>query len=113
MTPLQLKFTEERDALTVTWNDGCVTRIPVPVLRARSRAAQQVRADIDSISGSFDGVTVTSAEAIGSYAVRLVFSDGHDRGIYPWSYLREIADSYLCVSSSPNRKPLSGDTQQA
>ncbi|RUW64645.1 gamma-butyrobetaine hydroxylase-like domain-containing protein, partial [Mesorhizobium sp. M4B.F.Ca.ET.049.02.1.2] len=30
---------------------------------------------------------------IGSYAIRLVFSDGHDRGIYPWSYLREIADS--------------------
>ncbi|MDK1493921.1 gamma-butyrobetaine hydroxylase-like domain-containing protein [Sinorhizobium sp. 7-81] len=38
-------------------------------------------------------MTITSAEAIGSYAVRLGFSDGHDRGIYPWSYLRDIANS--------------------
>jgi DUF971 family protein len=91
MTPLQLKFTEERSALTVTWDDGCVSRISAPVLRARSRAALQVRADIDGAARTFNGVTVTSAEAIGSYAVRLVFSDGHDRGIYPWSYLREIA----------------------
>lgn len=25
------------------------------------------------------------------YGVQMVFSDGHDRGIYPWSYLRELA----------------------
>lgn len=92
MIPLQLKFTDERKALTVTWDDGHVSTIPASLLRARSRAALQVRADVDGKTGSFDGVSVTSAEAIGSYAVRLVFSDGHDRGIYPWSYLREIAD---------------------
>jgi len=92
MVPLQLKFTDERKSLTVTWGDGHVSKIPASLLRARSRAAQQVRADVDGKMASFDGVSVTSAEAIGAYAVRLVFSDGHDRGIYPWSYLREIAD---------------------
>jgi DUF971 family protein len=92
MIPLQLKFTDERSALTITWDDGGVSHIPASLLRARSRAALQVRADVDGRTNAFDGVTVTRAEAIGSYAVRLVFSDGHDRGIYPWSYLREIAD---------------------
>jgi DUF971 family protein len=27
---------------------------------------------------------------VGSYAVQLVFSDGHERGIFPWVYLREL-----------------------
>lgn len=92
MIPLELKITAARSLLSVTWDDGAVY-IPASMLRARSRAAQQVRADIEGNEHSFETVTVTSAEAIGSYAVRLIFSDGHDRGIYPWSYLREIADS--------------------
>lgn len=93
MIPLQLKVTAARSLLSVTWDDGAVSLIPASVLRARSRAAQQVRADLEDKDRSFETVTVTNAEAIGSYAIRLAFSDGHDRGIYPWSYLREIADS--------------------
>jgi DUF971 family protein len=93
MTPLELRVSPERHMLTVTWEDGNVSLIPAPVLRASSRAAQHVRTAIDGRERSFEGVTVATAEAIGSYAIRLVFSDGHDRGIYPWSYLREIADS--------------------
>ncbi|RNJ42726.1 hypothetical protein B5V01_22160 [Mesorhizobium erdmanii] len=91
--PLELRVTAARGLLSVTWDDGAVSLIPASMLRARSRAAQQVRAEIEGNKNSFETVTVTSAEAIGSYAIRLVFSDGHDRGIYPWSYLREIADS--------------------
>lgn len=90
--PLELKINSPRSLLSVTWDDGAVSLIPASVLRARSRAAQQVRADVEGKDRSFETVTVTNAEAIGSYAIRLVFSDGHDRGIYPWSYLREIAE---------------------
>ncbi|MFJ9990728.1 DUF971 domain-containing protein [Pseudomonas putida] len=36
-----------------------------------------------------DGVSVERIEPQG-YGVQLVFSDGHDRGIYPWAYLREL-----------------------
>ncbi|BCG83374.1 gamma-butyrobetaine hydroxylase-like domain-containing protein [Mesorhizobium sp. 113-3-3] len=93
MIPLELKVSAARSLLSVTWDDGAVSLIPASTLRARSRAALQVRADIEGNNCSFDTVTVTSADAIGSYAIRVVFSDGHDRGIYPWSYLREIADS--------------------
>ncbi|ESZ09399.1 gamma-butyrobetaine hydroxylase-like domain-containing protein [Mesorhizobium sp. L48C026A00] len=92
MIPLELKINSPRSLLSVTWDDGAVSLIPASVLRARSRAAQQVRADVEGKARSFETVTVTNAEAIGSYAIRLVFSDGHDRGIYPWSYLREIAE---------------------
>lgn len=35
-------------------------------------------------------VQITSLEAIGNYAVRLFFDDGHDSGIYSWDYLYEL-----------------------
>jgi DUF971 family protein len=38
------------------------------------------------------GIHLTNASPVGSYAVQLHFSDGHERGIYPWSYLRELAE---------------------
>lgn len=37
-------------------------------------------------------LTITNIEPIGN-ALRLAFSDGHDRGIFPWAYLTEIAAS--------------------
>ena len=35
-------------------------------------------------------VTITRAEAVGNYAVRLIFSDGHSTGIFTWSYLFKL-----------------------
>ena len=92
MTPLELRVTAERRILSVKWQDGATSHIPAAHLRSHSRAAQQVRAAVDGRTKAAGDVTLTGAEAIGSYAVRLIFSDGHDRGIYPWTYLREIAD---------------------
>lgn len=93
MIALSLKVNAARSTLSVTWDDGVVSDIPAAVLRAHSRAAGQVRSRIDGRAEVFEAVTLTGAEPIGAYAVRLVFSDGHDRGIYPWVYLRALADS--------------------
>lgn len=37
-----------------------------------------------------DNVTVTRAEHVGRYAIRIVFSDGHDSGLYTWSLLHDL-----------------------
>ena len=37
-------------------------------------------------------VTVTAVRPVGHYAIQLVFDDGHDTGIYSWTYLRELSD---------------------
>jgi DUF971 family protein len=37
-------------------------------------------------------LTIVDVKPVGTYAVNLFFSDGHDRGIYPWSMLRALAD---------------------
>jgi DUF971 family protein len=36
-------------------------------------------------------VALLTIEPLGSTALRLVFSDGHERGIYPWTYLKQMA----------------------
>ena len=39
-------------------------------------------------------VAINSIESIGNYAIRIVFSDGHDSGIYSWTYLRELSANF-------------------
>jgi DUF971 family protein len=39
-----------------------------------------------------ENVAVTAVEPVGQYAVRLVFDDGHNTGLYTWSYLRELGE---------------------
>jgi DUF971 family protein len=37
-------------------------------------------------------VTITAVEPVGHYAVKLVFSDGHDTGLYSWDYLYSLGE---------------------
>ena len=41
-----------------------------------------------------EDVAIDAIEPVGNYAVKLVFSDGHDTGIYSWDYLYELGHSY-------------------
>jgi DUF971 family protein len=42
---------------------------------------------------AFEGVTIQSLSPMGQYGLNIGFSDGHGRGIYPWSYLDELLKS--------------------
>lgn len=93
MMPLEVRLVKDRLAMAVTWDDGTVTQLSAAVLRRGSRAASAVRASLDGHSHVPDEeIKLVDVMLVGSYAVRLSFSDGHDRGIYPWSYLRELAE---------------------
>lgn len=87
--------------LTVHWHDGTKAFYPIAYLRkmspsADARALREEMASnpltvLPASSGSSDQPLVaTGIETVGNYAVRIVFSDGHDTGIYSWRYLREI-----------------------
>ena len=54
---------------------------------ARGHAPSQAR----TVHGK-RGVRILAVEGVGNYALRLVFDDGHDSGIYAWSFLRELID---------------------
>jgi DUF971 family protein len=38
-------------------------------------------------------VGIKAVEPVGQYAVKLVFDDGHDSGLYSWKYLRELGET--------------------
>jgi DUF971 family protein len=38
------------------------------------------------------GIAITDVRDVGAYGINIIFSDGHDRGIYPWSYLATLAE---------------------
>jgi DUF971 family protein len=76
--------------------------IGAPRLRAACRCADCRReridrdADPDTGGATIAGTTIArtiiaEVRLVGDHAVNIAFSDGHDRGIYPWSYLRELA----------------------
>ena len=53
------------------------------------------------------GVTVRSVAPIGNYALNVAFSDGHDRGVYPWALLLQLArlpkaDDFLLAPVAPD-----------
>lgn len=92
MYPTEIRLDAGKTQLSVTWENGQTTAYPAAVLRDHARDAGSVRLSVDNWAvPAASGLTITRVEPIGNYAVRLAFSDGHDRGIYPWAYLNEIA----------------------
>jgi len=93
MQPTGIEVLEHQTALAITWQDGEVSLIEAGVLRHASRAASEIRRQAEGVELTLQSdLRVDAVEPIGNYALRLFFSDGHNRGIYPWSYLRELAD---------------------
>jgi len=84
--------------LALAWPDGREDFLPGPFLRERSPSAENMgEPDLfGNWSGGeaprdLSGVSLTGFQYVGNYAVRILFSDGHDTGIYSWDYLRKIA----------------------
>lgn len=84
----------EGACLELAWQDGTRTPLAASRLRAACRCAEctalRRRSDADPQAAADLGIT--GIEPIGSDAINIHFSDGHRRGIYPFAYLRELAD---------------------
>jgi DUF971 family protein len=84
------------DTVAIKWPDGREDYFPMEKLRALSPSADNIgEPDIfGNIHGAdprteFPGVTVTDYELVGRYAVRFIFSDGHQTGLFSYEYLRD------------------------
>jgi DUF971 family protein len=78
--------------LEITWKDGRVSRLGHPLLResCRCAACEQLRRRGRGVARADDALRLVHIEPVGEQGLNLGFSDGHDRGIYPWSYLRQL-----------------------
>ena len=86
--PSRIVFHTASQTLELAWPDGKVQRLPAGLLRehcpcSKCEAARIARRALPTAS-------LEAARAVGEYGLQLSFSDGHDRGIYPWSYLLSL-----------------------
>ncbi|TRB01009.1 MULTISPECIES: gamma-butyrobetaine hydroxylase-like domain-containing protein [Rhizobium/Agrobacterium group] len=93
--PTELLVSKDRRELTVSFDDGSVYRLQAEMLRVLSPSAE-VQGHGPGQKVTVPGkrnVAIRSMIATGNYAVRIVFDDGHDSGIYTWKYLRELGET--------------------
>jgi DUF971 family protein len=90
--PTDLKLTDEGRVLRVSFEGGEAFDLPAEFLRVLSPSAEvrgHTPAERQTVAGK-SKVRVLKLEPVGAYAVRIVFDDGHDSGLYSWAYLHEI-----------------------
>src|SRR5277367_4646892 len=91
-SPTQIKLRRAENLLEIAFEDGTEMSLPAEYLRVQSPSAE--------VQGHGPGqqvlvarkkdVAITGIEPTGNYAIRLVFSDGHDSGIFSWDYLHQL-----------------------
>jgi DUF971 family protein len=90
--PTDLVFDRAAKALTIAFDDGEMFEIPFELLRVESPSAENKGhggAVPPPVTGKAN-VNVVRADAVGRYAVRITFDDGHDTGLYSWDLLYEL-----------------------
>jgi DUF971 family protein len=90
--PIDIAHSRSRNVLTVTWDDGVVSDLPAPYLRAWCPCAGcQGHGREIAFREPPPGITIEGLFEMGAYALGIRYSDGHDAGIYSWAWLRQIA----------------------
>ncbi len=88
----ELSVNGANNTLTVKFDDGDTYELPAEMLRVMSPSAEvQGHSPEQRVTvGGKRHVTIGDLRPVGSYAVRIVFSDGHDTGLFSWEYLEEL-----------------------
>lgn len=92
--PLEVRLKKEDKRLEVDFDDGRSFSYPAEFLRVLSPSAEvqgHGPGQKQTVPGRRD-VGILGLESVGNYAVRILFDDRHDSGIYSWKYLREIGE---------------------
>ena len=90
--PSDIKLVTDEKRLEVTFDSGETFSLPAELLRVESPSAEVQGHGPDQrvILGGKRDVGIINLETVGNYAVRLIFDDLHDTGIYSWDYLYEL-----------------------
>lgn len=95
LKPRDIKFHRRSKTLELIYANSSII-LPCEYLRVFSPSAEVRGHGIDEAvlqTGKID-VNLVAIEPMGNYALRLGFDDGHDSGIYSWSYLYELGQNH-------------------
>jgi DUF971 family protein len=113
--PTSVNANKSKKEFTVTWGDGHTSLYSFELLRAACPCAS-CRGGHENMSSEPDpevfsrqmedspSTRLTNVVAVGSYALTIVWEDGHDYGIYNWHYLRALCPCNECRKASAQRQ---------
>ena len=95
--PVEIRLLRAEKALEIEFDDGKTFRFPAELLRVETPSAEAKG------HGGVGGTPVTgkqnvgidALDPVGNYAIRILFDDGHDTGIYSWRLLRALGDAQI------------------
>ena len=90
--PAEISNDRAKGLLTIVWQDGVRQHWPHAQLRAHCKCTQCQSQRLLGATPLLSQQTsrVDNLRMIGNYGLQLVFGDRHERGIYPWPYLRSL-----------------------
>lgn len=93
--PTDIAYHSNSKVLSVTFDTGETYDLPAEYLRVESPSAEvQAHGGEKIIVGGRRHVGIMQIEPVGNYAVRLIFDDLHDTGIYSWATLHELGQEH-------------------
>ncbi len=90
--PTEIKLRTKSRQLDIDFSDGSRFELPFEYLRVHSPSAE-VKGHgpgQEVLQTGKEAVGITELQPVGHYAIRIVFDDGHDTGLYTWQYLHEL-----------------------
>ena len=87
--PTDIRLHRQSRVLELSFDDGFTCALPCEYLRVYSPSAE-VRGHgpgQEVLQTGKEDVSITDIRPVGNYAVKLVYDDGHDSGLYDWDYL--------------------------
>jgi DUF971 family protein len=98
-TPVDIRLHQASRLLEIKFDNNTECMLSCEFLRVHSPSAE-VRghgAGQETLQLGKEQVNITAIEPIGNYAVKLVFDDGHDTGLYSWDYLYYLGQNYAAM----------------
>ena len=105
-TPTAITVHSQSRVLELVFSDGAEFKIPFELMRVYSPSAEVMGhgPGQEVLQTGKRDICVVELEPIGNYAVKPVFSDGHQSGIFSWDYLYEMGASQASLWDDYNRR---------
>lgn len=90
--PTEIRLQKKSRQLCIDFDNGKRFELPFEYLRVHSPSAEVKGhgAGQEILQTGKEKVEITAIEPVGHYAIRIVFDDGHNTGLYTWQYLYEL-----------------------
>ncbi len=94
--PKEIKFHQQSKLLEIIFDDNTDCMLSSEFLRVYSPSAEVQGHSPEQavLQIGKENVSIINIEPVGNYAIKIIFTDGHDTGLYSWQYLHKLAKNY-------------------